>query len=120
KIEVMTTPPPQYANERGGVINIVTKKGRVGMNGRLNLNYGTRGEAGINASFGYRKNKFALNISGGYGSNEYQGNSYSNRQNRYIDSTNFFNTIALSNSNNKRPNARLSADYDLNKRNSVN
>ncbi|MEJ7675327.1 MAG: TonB-dependent receptor [Chitinophagaceae bacterium] len=26
KIEVMTTPPPQYANERGGVINIVTKK----------------------------------------------------------------------------------------------
>jgi hypothetical protein len=27
KIEVMTNPPPQYANEQGGVINIVTKKG---------------------------------------------------------------------------------------------
>jgi outer membrane receptor for ferrienterochelin and colicin len=26
KIEVMTNPPPQYANEQGGVINIVTKK----------------------------------------------------------------------------------------------
>ena len=29
KIEVMTTPPPNYANERGGVINIVTRKGKV-------------------------------------------------------------------------------------------
>ena len=26
KIEVMTNPPPQYANEEGGVINIVSKK----------------------------------------------------------------------------------------------
>jgi hypothetical protein len=120
KIEVMTTPPPQYANERGGVINIVTKKGRVGINGRLNVNYGTRGEAGINASFGYRKNKLALNMNTGYGYNEYQGNSYSNRQNRYIDSINFFNTITASNSNNKRPNARLSLDYEVNKRNNLN
>ena len=120
KIEVMTTPPPQYANERGGVINIVTKKGRVGMNGRLNINYGTRGEAGINASFGYRKNKFALNISAGYGYNEYEGNSYSKRENRYTDSTNFFNTVARNNSNNKRPNARVSLDYELNKRNNLN
>ena len=120
KIEVMTTPPPQYANERGGVINIVTKKGRVGMNGRINVNYGSRGEAGINASFGYRKNKIALNASAGFGCNEYQGNSYSNRQNMYVDSTNFFNTIAESNNNNKRPNGRLSLDYELNKRNNFN
>ncbi len=120
KIEVMTTPPPQYANERGGVINIVTKKGRVGINGRINVNLGTRGEAGINGSFGYRKNKFALNASAGVGYNQYQGNSYSNRQNMYTDSSNFFNTIAASNSNNKRPNARLSLDYDLNKRNNFN
>ncbi len=120
KIEVMTTPPPQYANERGGVINIVTKKGRVGMNGRINLNYGTRGEAGINASFGYRKNRFALNVSTGYGYNEYEGNSYSNRQNIYRDSINYFNIIAASNSNNRRPNARVSMDYDINKKNNLN
>jgi hypothetical protein len=120
KIEVMTTPPPQYANERGGVINIVTKKGRVGMNGRLNVNYGTRGEAGINGNFGYRKNKFALNVNAGYGYNSYEGNSYSKRQNMYADSTNFLNTIATSNSNNKRPNARVSLDYDINKRNNLN
>ena len=120
KIEVMTTPPPQYANERGGVINIVTKKGRVGMNGRLNVNYGTRGEAGINGNFGYRKNKFTLNVSAGFGYNKYEGHSYSKRQNMYSDSTNFFNTIAASHSNNKRPNARLSMGYDLNKRNVLN
>src|ERR1700694_601101 len=48
KIEVMTNPPPQYANEAGGVINIVTRKGTVGMTGRLSVYGGTRGEAGTN------------------------------------------------------------------------
>ena len=120
KIEVMTTPPPQYANERGGVINIVTKKGRVGMSGRLTVNYGTRGEAGINGSFGYRKNKFSFNASAGFGYSQFEGNSYSNRQNLYSDSTNFFNTTASSGSDYKRPNARVSIDYDMNKRNSLN
>ena len=120
KIEVLTTPPPQYANERGGVINIVTKKGRVGMNGRLTINYGTRGEYGINGSFGYRKNKFALNVSSGFGYSKYIGVGYSNRQNIYTDSTNYFNTVSGSYSNYKRPNARVSIDYDLNKRNSLN
>jgi len=55
KIEVMTNPPPQYANEQGGVINIVTRKGRVGISGRLSVSAGTRGEAGVNGSFTYRK-----------------------------------------------------------------
>ncbi len=120
KIEVMTTPPPQYANERGGVINIVTRKGKVGFNARINVNYGTRGEAGINGNLSYRKNKFVLNFSAGFGYNEYNGNSYSNRQNMYTDSTNYFNTVGESSSNNRRPNIRVSVDYDLNKRNSLN
>lgn len=120
KIEVMTTPPPQYASERGGVINIVTKKGRVGMSGRVNLSYGTRGEKGISANFSYRKNKIALNVSAGFGYNEYEGSSYSNRQNIYTDSTNFFNTNGSNSNNSLRPNGRISLDYDLNKRNSFN
>jgi hypothetical protein len=119
KIEVMTTPPPQYANERGGVINIVTKKGRVGMNARLNVSYGTRGESGINGHFSYRKNKFSLNVNAGFGYNEYQGNSNSARQNIYRDSTNFFNTTAVNSNLNRRPNGRLNIDYDFNKRNSL-
>ncbi len=120
KIEVMTTPPPQYASERGGVINIVTKKGRVGMSGRLNVSYGTRGENGINGNFSYRKNKIALNVSAGFGYNEYEGNSYSNRQNIYLDSTNYFNIIGNNNNNSLRPNARISLDYDRNKHNAFN
>jgi outer membrane receptor protein involved in Fe transport len=120
KIEVMTTPPPQYANERGGVINIVTKKGKVGFNGRVNINYGTRGEAGFSSNISYRKNKLALNFSGGFGYSEFNGNSYSNRQNFYTDSSNYFSTVGKSSNNNRRPNLRLSLDYDLNKRQSMN
>lgn len=120
KIEVMTTPPPQYASERGGVINIVTKKGRVGMSGRVNVSYGTRGENGINGNFSYRKNKIALNVSAGFGYNEYEGSSYSNRQNIYLDSTNYFNIIGNNNYNSLRPNARISLNYDMNKRNAFN
>ena len=120
KIEVMTTPPPQYANERGGVINIVTKKGKVGFNGRVSINYGSRGEAAINSNVSYRKNKLALNFSAGVGYNIYNGNSYSNRQNFYTDSSNYFNTIGENSNNNSRPNLRLSLDYDLNKKQSMN
>ena len=120
KIEVMTTPPPQYASERGGVINIVTKKGRVGMSGRLNISYGTRGENGINGNFAYRKNKIALNFSAGFGYNQFEGSSYSNRQNIYIDSVNYFNTTGINSNNSLRPNVRASFDYELNKRNAFN
>ncbi|MBK7434552.1 MAG: TonB-dependent receptor [Chitinophagaceae bacterium] len=120
KIEVMTTPPPQYASERGGVINIITKKGKVGFTARINLNYGTRGEAGLSGNISYRKNKFAVNFSAGYGYSEYAGSSYSNRQNIYTDSVSYFNITGNSHSQNRRPNLRLSIDYDLNKRNSFN
>ncbi len=120
KIEVMTTPPPQYASERGGVINIVTKKGRVGMSGRINLSYGTRGEGGLSGNFSYRKNKIALNVNAGIGYNEYEGSSYSNRKNIYADSVNFFNITGGNTNNNLRPNSRVSLDYELNKRNSFN
>jgi hypothetical protein len=120
KIEVMTTPPPQYASERGGVINIVTKKGRVGMSGRLNYTYGTRGEHALSGNFSYRKNKIAVNASAGVGFNKYEGSSYSMRQNIYSDSSNYFNTNGINSNNSLRPNARISIDYDKNRRNSFN
>lgn len=120
KIEVMTTPPPQYASERGGVINIVTKKGRVGMSGRLNAIYGTRGEHSFSANFSYRKNKIALNVNAGFGYNRYEGSSYSIRQNIYTDSSNYFNTNGSNGNNSLRPSGRASLDYDMNKRNAFN
>ena len=92
KIEVMTNPPPQYANEQGGVINITTKKGKVGKSGRLSISAGTRGEESINGSFNYRKQGFALSINAGIGYNRLQGSGYSIRNNIYTDSNNFFKT----------------------------
>jgi Outer membrane protein beta-barrel family len=120
KIEVMTNPPPQYANEQGGVINIITKKGKVGMSGRVSVTAGTRGEATFNASFTYRKQGLAININAGGGYNQYYGNGYSIRKNIYIDSSNFFNTTNNSRSENIRPNFRMNVDYDINKNNLLN
>lgn len=117
KIEVLTTPPPQFANERGGVINIVTKKGRAGINGRLNVNYGTRGEAGVGASSSYRNKKLAINANLGLTRNQYRGYSNSWRENIYRDSTNYFATSSTNASKSVRPNGRLSVDYDINKLN---
>jgi hypothetical protein len=67
KIEVMTNPPPQYATETGGVINIVTKKGKIGWVGRVNVSAGTRGESSTYANGSYRNQKLVLNLNGGVG-----------------------------------------------------
>ncbi|HEY6899663.1 MAG TPA: TonB-dependent receptor, partial [Puia sp.] len=77
KIEVMKNPPPEYANESGSVINIVTRKGRVGLGGRLNVYGGTRGEYGANTNVSYRDHHLALNFSAGEGYNQYKGNGHS-------------------------------------------
>jgi len=53
KIEVMSNPPPQYASEAGGVINIVTKKGKVGLVGKITLSGGTRGEGNLASNISY-------------------------------------------------------------------
>ncbi|MBL7741681.1 MAG: outer membrane beta-barrel protein [Chitinophagaceae bacterium] len=120
KIEVMTNPPPQYANEQGGVINIVTRKGKVGKTGRLNISGGTRGETAISGNYTYRKQGFILAINGGVGYSRFQGNGYSYRNNIYTDSSNFFNTRSNSASKGVRPNFRVNVDYDFNKYHSVN
>ncbi len=120
KIEVMTNPPPQYANEQGGVINITTKKGKVGRSGRISLSGGTRGDVSMNGNFNYRKQGFALSINAGVGYNRLEGAGYSIRKNRYTDSSNFFNTNNNYLNTNWRPNFRLNMDYDISKTGSIN
>ncbi len=120
KIEVMTNPPAQYANEQGGVINIVTKKGKVGMGGRVTLNVGTRGESGLNANFNYRKKGLSINLNTGVSYSQYKSEGYSLRENIYPDSVNYFNTNSNSKNKNVRPNFRASVDYDINKFQSIN
>jgi hypothetical protein len=120
KIEVMTNPPPQYANEQGGVINIVTRKGSVGKSGRLSVYTGTRGEKGTNGSFNYRKQGLSININAGLVGNVYEGSGYSRRQNIYTDSVNYFNTDNSFSNKNLRPNFRSNINYDINKFHSLN
>lgn len=120
KIEVMTNPPPQYANEQGGVINIVTRKGSIGKTGRISLYAGTRGERGANGSFNYRKQGLSININAGGAGNVFEGSGYSKRQNIFTDSSNYFNTVNNYTNKNTRPNFRSNINYDLNKFNSLN
>jgi hypothetical protein len=120
KIEVMTNPPPQWANEQGGVINITTRKGKVGKTGRLHISGGTRGELAVSGAYNYRKQGVVLSINGGVGYTRLPGDGYSIRNNFYTDSSNNFN--AKNNFLNKslRPNLRLNLDYDINKFTSFN
>lgn len=120
KIEVMVNPPPQYANEQGGVINIVMKKGRVGKTGRISLSGGTRGESNLNGGFNYRRQGFVFSLNAGIGYNVQKGEGYSSRQNIYTDSSNFFNTTNSFRNQSLRPNLRASADMDLNRFQTVN
>ncbi len=119
KIEVLTNPPPQYANEEGGVINIITRKGSVGMGGRLTTYTGTRGEIGGNGNFNYRKQGLALNINAGAAKNNFTGNGYSIRENIFADSSSHLNTNNNYTNKNVRPNARLNFDYEINKFQSI-
>lgn len=120
KIEVMTNPPPQYANEQGGVINIVTRKGRVGRSARIGLSAGSRGESSATGNFTYRKQGFALNINAGGSYNRFTNYGYSIRNNVYTDSSNFFNTASEGDNKSFRPNLRVNMDYDINKFQSLN
>ncbi len=120
KIEVMTNPPPQYASEQGGVINITTKKGKVGKSGRINISAGTRGESSLNGNYNYRKQGLALNFNAGVGYNEFDSEGYTVRENIYSSYSTFVKTQHQSTNTNLRPNMRTNMDLDLDTRNSVN
>lgn len=120
KIEVMTNPPPQYANEQGGVINIVMRKGKVGKSGRISMSAGTRGEFSSNGNFNFRKNGLSLAANVSYAASPFYGEGYSIRNNLYRDSSNFFNSTNDYTNKNKRPNIRLNLDYEFNKKHLLN
>lgn len=119
RIEVMTNPPPQFANEQGGVINIVTKKGKIGYGGRVQLNGGTRGEAGASVGLTYRKQGLSMNLNVGITENLFTGNGYSKRTNNFRDSSNQLLIDNAYRNRNTRPNLRFTTDYQWNKRNNI-
>ncbi|MDE3236031.1 MAG: outer membrane beta-barrel protein [Bacteroidota bacterium] len=119
KIEVMLNPPPEYATYDGGVINIITRKGRIGVYERFSVSAGTKGEESATGSFSYRTAKLNVNANAGYGISKTIGNSFSRRENFYTDSVNYFYTDASYKSHYQRPNFRLQTDYDFSKRSTL-
>lgn len=118
KIELMLNPPPQYANESGGVINIVTRKGKIGWFGKVNLSGGTRGAGNLGVNVSYREKKNSLNFHFGVGANQTKGSNYSRRENIYKDSSSYFYTDGSYHNKNYRPNLRVQWDYEKDKQNS--
>lgn len=119
KVELMQTPPPEYATYDGSVINIVSKKGRIGFSQRYAISGGSRGEGSASSSINYKSPKFSFGSNISLGAGESYGNAWSRRQNIYADSSNYFTTETNFYNKNWHPNVRLQADYDINKRNSV-
>jgi outer membrane receptor protein involved in Fe transport len=117
KIEVMTNPPAQYANEPGGVINIVTRKGRTGWNARINATGGSRGETALNGHAGLRRKDLSIQFTAGTGYSRVLGQSEYVRTNRFPDSTNRLLTSNGSDNISWRPLARLAIDQDIDARN---
>lgn len=128
KIELQTTPPPEYASESGGVINIITKKGKVGATARVNAYVGTLGDANLSGTISYRNKKWVLQATAGAAYSRFNSESESTRETIYfnkvnketVDSTNFLITRTKSINKNLRPNMRLSAEYEINKQSQLN
>jgi hypothetical protein len=119
KVELMQTPPPEYATYDGSVINIVSKKGRIGFSQRYAISAGTRGEGSASSSINYKSPKLSLSSNINLGAGENYGNSWTRRQNIFKDSSNYFYSETNFYNKNWHPNVRLQADYDFNKRNSI-
>jgi len=119
KVELMQTPPPEYATYDGSVINIVTKKGRVGYYQKLWLSAGTNGQRTGGTYLSYKSKKITFN--GHFNIAKYNviGNSRSTRQNIYSDSTNFFYTKSNYVNKTTSPTVRLESNIDINKRKNI-
>jgi len=120
KIELITNPEPQYATEQGGVINIVTKKGKIGFTGKVTISAGTRGEESFSGNVSYRDKSFSTNNVLGISANNYSGYGYSKRTNYYTSGTTYNNTNSDWTNKNTRPSLRSQVDYEFNKQNTLN
>jgi outer membrane receptor protein involved in Fe transport len=119
KVEVMQRPPPEYASYPGGVINIVTKKGRVGQFEKVSVSGATRGEGSLFATYGYRSGKWSINAVGGAASRVSLGSGWSQRTNKYADSTNYLHTQSSFSNRSWSPNARFQAEYSPSKNQTI-
>ena len=119
KVELMQNPPAEYATYDGSVINIVTKKGRVGYFQKLWLSAGTNGQKTGGTYFSYKSKKITFNGHLNMSNYNVTGNSRSTRQNLYTDSSNYL--YSKSNYVNKTtsPTIRLESNIDISKQKNI-
>lgn len=119
KIELMTNPPPQYAGEQGGVINIITRKGKIGFTGKSSISAGTRGEGSIATNIGYREKTFSSSAILSINGSRLSGYSFSKRQNIYSWGSNYYNTYSDWTNKNLRPSLRAQMSYEWLKKHQI-
>jgi outer membrane receptor protein involved in Fe transport len=124
RIEVLTTPPPQYrAAGAAGVINIVTRKRQAeGAAGSLQASKGEGGRSVVGADGGYRAGGLSVSLSAGYRHDFRERLLASDVRSpltppgQQEDST----SVLSEQSHREVPSASARVDYALDERNSLN
>jgi len=119
KVELMQTPPAEYATYDGSVINIVTKKGRVGYYQKIWLSAGTNSQKSGGTYLSYKSKKITFNGHINLSNYNVIGNSRSTRQNLYADSSNYLYTKSNYDNKTSSPTFRLESNIDINKQKNI-
>lgn len=119
KVELMQTPPPEYATYDGSVINIVTKKGRVGLYEKFWLSGATNGQKSAGTYVSYKSKKVTLNGHINMANYNVIGNSRSTRQNLYPDSSNYLYSKSNYENKTSSPTVRIESNIDINKQKNI-
>lgn len=118
KIEVITNPDVKYSADGEGIINIVLKKGyKIGLNGTISVNVGTKGSYNTNAYIAYRNEKLSVTSSYGYRNIQNKSNSKSLTQNlRYGNLSSLRNVFNDGKNVGFGHNVRSGIDWDITKK----
>jgi outer membrane receptor protein involved in Fe transport len=121
RIEIVTNPSAKYDPDgTSGIINIVLKKNlKRGLNGSLGASIGTGDLYTGSVALSMRNTK--VNLFGNYGFDHREGfrNQFSNLEQLFADSINYFNQSRLGADYHETNNLRLGADWYVKDRNTL-
>lgn len=129
RVEVITSPSARYdAEGTAGIINIILrKKETLGFNGSLTINGGNPANAGINANFNYRTDKYNLFTTTGYRYRESPGEAFfdtryfDTREDTFLDGLQYDRNVEDRDYDriNRGFNTNLGIEYYLNEQSSI-
>jgi len=129
RVEVITSPSARYdAEGTAGIINIILrKKETLGFNGSLTINGGNPANAGINANFNYRTDKYNLFTTTSYRYRESPGEAFfdtryfDTREDTFLDGLQYDRNVEDRDYDriNRGFNTNLGIEYYLNEQSSI-